>query len=57
MKIENTPTERIVNIVEAQREFFRSGTTLKRDFRKKQLKRLLEALNLEKSGEMQSAES
>ena len=44
MKIENTPTERIVNIVEAQREFFRSGATLKRDFRKKQLKRLLEAL-------------
>ena len=44
MKIENTSTERIVNIVEAQREFFRSGATLKRDFRKKQLKRLLEAL-------------
>lgn len=44
MKIENTPTERIANIVEAQREFFRSGATLKRDFRKKQLKRLLEAL-------------
>ena len=44
MKIENTPTERIVSIVEAQREFFRSGATLSYDFRKKQLCRLQKAL-------------
>ena len=44
MKIENTPAERIVAIVEAQREFFRSGATLSYDFRKKQLCRLQKAL-------------
>ena len=44
MKIENTPPERIVAIVEAQREFFRSGATLSYDFRKKQLYHLQKAL-------------
>ena len=44
MKIENTSKERIVAIVEAQREFFRSGATLNYDFRKKQLCRLQKAL-------------
>ena len=44
MKIENTSKERIVAIVEAQREFFRSGATLSYDFRKKQLCRLQKAL-------------
>ena len=44
MKIENTSKERIVAIVEAQREFFRSGATLGYDFRKKQLCRLQKAL-------------
>ena len=44
MKIENTSKERIVSIVEAQREFFRSGATLGYDFRKKQLCRLQKAL-------------
>lgn len=44
MRVENTPNQRIEAIVEAQRKFFRSGVTRKRDFRKKQLHRLLEAL-------------
>lgn len=44
MKIENTSAERIAAIVAAQRDFFRSGATLNRGFRKKQLHRLLEAL-------------
>ena len=44
MTIENTATERIVAIVEAQRDFFRSGVTLGYDFRKKQLSRLQKAL-------------
>ena len=44
MTIENTATERIVAIVEAQRDFFRSGATLGYEFRKKQLQRLQKAL-------------
>ncbi len=44
MTIENTATERIVAIVEEQREFFGSGATLSYDFRKKQLGRLQKAL-------------
>ena len=44
MKIENTPNDRIAVIVKAQREFFQTGVTRKRDFRKKQLHRLQEAL-------------
>ena len=44
MTIENTATERIVAIVEAQRDFFRSGATLSYEFRKRQLQRLQKAL-------------
>lgn len=45
MKVENSSNERINTIVKAQREYFKSGATLKRGFRKKQLHRLLDALN------------
>ena len=44
MAIENTSRESIAAIVGAQRDFFRSGATLDREFRTKQLKRLLDAL-------------
>ena len=44
MAMENTSKESIVSIVQAQRDFFRSGSTLDDDFRLKQLKRLLKAL-------------
>ncbi len=44
MAIENTPLQTIKTIVESQREFFRSGATLDREFREMQLKRLLKAL-------------
>ena len=44
MTLENTATERIVAIVEAQRDFFRSGATLSYEFRKRQLQRLQKAL-------------
>ena len=44
MAIENTSKESIAAIVGAQRDFFRSGATLDREFRTKQLKRLLDAL-------------
>lgn len=44
MAIENTPRQTIKTIVESQREFFRSGATLDREFREMQLKRLLKAL-------------
>ena len=45
MAIENTSTTTIISLVEAQREFFRSEATLDMDFRIKQLKQLLAALN------------
>ena len=44
MAIENTPLQTIKTIVESQREFFRSGATLDREFREMQLGRLLKAL-------------
>lgn len=44
MALENTSAQSIASIVEAQREFFRSGATLDDDFRLKQLKRLQRAL-------------
>ena len=44
MAIENTSRESIAAIVGAQRDFFRSGATLDREFHTKQLKRLLDAL-------------
>ena len=44
MKIENTPQEKIREIKESQRQFFASGATLDLDFRRNQLKRLLEAI-------------
>lgn len=44
MAIENTSRESIAAIVGAQRDFFRSGATLDREFRTKQLKRLLDTL-------------
>ena len=44
MAIENTPLQTITSIVTAQREFFRSGATLDREFREMQLGRLLKAL-------------
>ncbi|MBQ2374081.1 MAG: aldehyde dehydrogenase [Alistipes sp.] len=44
MAIENTSTSSIISLVEAQREFFRSGSTLDIDFRLKQLQRLQTAL-------------
>ena len=44
MAIENTPLQTITSIVTAQREFFRSGATLDREFREMQLKRLFKAL-------------
>lgn len=45
MAIENSSTEYIVKTIEAQRSFFRSGTTLDIAFRKAMLDRLLEALH------------
>ena len=42
--IVNTSTERIVAIVKAQREFFSTGVTRKRDFRREQLLRLQRAI-------------
>ena len=44
MAIENTSKQSITSIVEAQREYFHSGATLDREFREKQLKRLLKAM-------------
>lgn len=44
MKIENHSQERISDIVEAQKVFFASGTTLSYKFRREQLKKLLAAL-------------
>lgn len=42
--IENTPSEKIHSIREAQREYFAKGTTLDVEFRKEMLRRLLSAL-------------
>ena len=42
--MENTSVERIKGIARAQREYFRSGSTLEIDFRKRMLSRLMEAL-------------
>ena len=44
MKIENHSPERIKEIIEKQRAFFASGDTLSYEFRREQLKKLLEAL-------------
>ena len=44
MKIENYSPERIKEIIEKQRAFFASGDTLSSEFRREQLKKLLEAL-------------
>ena len=44
MRIENTPAERIENLVAAQRHYFVSGATLSREFRQNQLRRLQQAL-------------
>ena len=42
--MENTSTEKIINILQAQREFFKSGTTLDITFRKQMLHKLLDAM-------------
>ena len=44
MKIENHSPERIKEIIEKQRAFFASGDTLPYEFRREQLKKLLETL-------------
>ena len=44
MNLENTSDKRIIEICNAQREFFRSGTTLDIAFRKTMLKKLLDAM-------------
>ena len=43
--MENTSTERIISLTQAQREFFRSGTTLDIEFRRKMLKKFLAAMD------------
>lgn len=45
MKVDNTPKEKISQIVAAQKEYFHSGATLDVAFRKQMLSRLLTALN------------
>ena len=42
--MENTSTEKIINILQAQREFFKSGTTSDISFRKQMLHKLLDAM-------------
>ena len=42
--MENTSTDKIISIHQAQKEYFRSGETLCVCFRKKMLKKLLEAM-------------
>lgn len=44
MAIQNTPTPRIEAIVKAQRAYFRSEATLRKEFRREQLERLQAAL-------------
>ncbi|MBO5813129.1 MAG: aldehyde dehydrogenase [Alistipes sp.] len=45
MRVENTTTEKISQIVAAQKAYFHSGATLDISFRKQMLRRLLSALN------------
>ena len=45
MAIENTSKECIASLIEAQRQYFHSGATLDREFRSKQLKKLLKTLS------------
>ena len=45
MRVENTTTEKISQIVAAQKAYFHSGATLDIAFRKQMLRRLLKALN------------
>ncbi len=45
MRVENTPNEKILQIVEAQRGYFHTGATLDISFRKQMLRRLLDALH------------
>ena len=42
----NTPTDKIVSIVQMQKEFFHSGRTLDISFRKEMLKKLLHAMEI-----------
>ena len=42
--MDNTSTDRIISITEAQKEFFRSGATLEVCFRKKMLRKFLKAM-------------
>ena len=42
--MENTSTEKIINILQSQREFFKSGATLDLAFRKKMLQKLLDTM-------------
>ena len=42
--MENTSTEKIINILQEQREFFKSGATLGIPFRKQMLNKLLDAM-------------
>ena len=42
--MDNTSTDRILSITEAQKEFFRSGATLEVCFRKKMLRKFLKAM-------------
>ena len=44
MAIENSSTEYISKVIEAQRAYFRSGATLNIAFRKQMLQQLLDAL-------------
>ena len=43
--MENTSTERIIQVAASQKEFFKSGATLNVEFRKQMLKKLLDALD------------
>ena len=44
MKLENTTTEQIISIKEAQKTYFASGATLDINFRKSMLKKFLAAM-------------
>ena len=44
MKLENTPTEKIISIKEAQKTYFASGATLDINFRKEMLRKFLSAM-------------
>ena len=43
--MENTSTEKIISIVNAQKAYFKSGATLDISFRKEMLKKLYDAIN------------